>query len=87
MEAYKEAKTERRRSLKMSFEGDFGADAPNKKWLTDITQVPCKDGKLYLFSDDGLLCREEIVADGDGRQHERKLYKAPKENMQLKAGW
>lgn len=28
--------------------GDFSADAPNKKWLTDITQIPCKDGKLYI---------------------------------------
>ena len=28
--------------------GDFSADAPNKKWLTDITQTPCKDGKLYI---------------------------------------
>ena len=27
---------------------DFTADAPNCKWLTDITEVPCKDGKLYL---------------------------------------
>lgn len=27
---------------------DFTSDAPNCKWLTDITEVPCKDGKLYL---------------------------------------
>ena len=27
---------------------DFTAKAPNQKWLTDITQVPCKDGKLYI---------------------------------------
>lgn len=27
---------------------DFRADAPNAKWLTDITQVPCMDGKLYI---------------------------------------
>jgi transposase InsO family protein len=27
---------------------DFHADAPNQKWLTDITQVQCKDGKLYI---------------------------------------
>lgn len=27
---------------------DFTADAPNKKWLTDITEVPCIDGKLYV---------------------------------------
>ncbi len=27
---------------------DFSAEAPNEKWLTDITQVKCKDGKLYI---------------------------------------
>lgn len=27
---------------------DFTADAPNRKWLTDITQVQCKDAKLYI---------------------------------------
>ena len=27
---------------------DFTADAPNKKWLTDITEVPCRNGKLYV---------------------------------------
>lgn len=27
---------------------DFTADAPNQKWLTDITEIPCSDGKLYL---------------------------------------
>jgi len=27
---------------------DFTANAPNRKWLTDITQIPCQDGKLYL---------------------------------------
>lgn len=27
---------------------DFSADKPNQKWLTDITQVKCKDGKLYI---------------------------------------
>lgn len=27
---------------------DFSADAPNCKWLTDITEIPCMDGKLYL---------------------------------------
>ncbi|MEA4992590.1 MAG: IS3 family transposase [Oscillibacter sp.] len=24
------------------------ASAPNQKWLTDITQIPCMDGKLYI---------------------------------------
>ena len=27
---------------------DFTADAPNQKWLSDITEIPCRDGKLYL---------------------------------------
>ncbi len=27
---------------------DFTAERPNVKWLTDITEVPCQDGKLYL---------------------------------------
>jgi transposase InsO family protein len=27
---------------------NFTAAAPNRKWLTDITQVPCADGKLYI---------------------------------------
>lgn len=29
-------------------QGDFSAVAPNEKWLSDITEVPCSDGKLYL---------------------------------------
>ncbi len=27
---------------------DFHADEPFKKFLTDITEVPCRDGKLYV---------------------------------------
>ncbi|QHW34993.1 transposase family protein [Paenibacillus rhizovicinus] len=27
---------------------DFSSSAPNAKWLSDITEVPCSDGKLYL---------------------------------------
>ena len=27
---------------------NFTAAASNQKWLTDITQVPCADGKLYI---------------------------------------
>lgn len=27
---------------------DFTADAPLRKLLTDITQIQCKDGKLYV---------------------------------------
>jgi len=27
---------------------DFTAQSPNQKWLTDITEIACEDGKLYL---------------------------------------
>lgn len=27
---------------------DFTAEKPNQKFLTDITEIPCADGKLYL---------------------------------------
>lgn len=27
---------------------DFTAEKPNQKWLTDITEIPCIDAKLYL---------------------------------------
>lgn len=27
---------------------DFSALKPNEKWLTDITEIPCSDGKLYF---------------------------------------
>jgi transposase InsO family protein len=27
---------------------NFTAEKPNEKWLSDITEVPCNDGKLYL---------------------------------------
>jgi putative transposase len=29
---------------------DFRAKAPNKKWVADITYIPCREGKLYLAS-------------------------------------
>lgn len=31
---------------------DFTASAPNQKWLSDITEVPCSDGKLYVSAVD-----------------------------------
>lgn len=27
---------------------DFTAERPNQKWLSDITQIACSDGKLYI---------------------------------------
>ena len=39
---------------------NFTAAGPNQKWLTDITQIPCADGKLYVAA---VLdcCNGEIV--------------------------
>ena len=28
--------------------GDFTADKPNEKWLGDLTEIPCRNGKLYM---------------------------------------
>lgn len=27
---------------------DFSSENPNEKWLTDITEIPCSNGKLYV---------------------------------------
>lgn len=27
---------------------DFTAEKPNETWLTDITEIPCRDENLYL---------------------------------------
>lgn len=29
---------------------DFTASAPNRKWVADITYIPCRQGRLYLAS-------------------------------------
>ena len=29
---------------------DFQASAPNEKWVTDVTEFKCKEGKRYLIS-------------------------------------
>ncbi len=36
---------------------DFTAEAPNEKWLTDITEIKAWDGKVYLS-----VCVQLIVA-------------------------
>ena len=48
---------------------DFGADAPNEKWLTDITEIPCIDGKPCLVPGTRPL-RRQYSRVLDGRQHE-----------------
>lgn len=39
---------------------NFAVNEPNKVWVTDITYVPCREGKLYLASVLD-LCTKQIV--------------------------
>ncbi len=39
---------------------DFTVSAPNKVWVTDITYIPCREGKLYMATVLD-LCTREIV--------------------------
>lgn len=38
----------------------FVAEAPNKVWVTDITYIPCREGRLYLASILDLYTREIV---------------------------
>lgn len=38
----------------------FTTTAPNKVWVSDITQIPCREGKLYLANILDLYTREVI---------------------------
>jgi putative transposase len=39
---------------------DFKTTAPNKVWMTDITYVPCRQGRLYLASVMDLFTRKIV---------------------------
>jgi transposase InsO family protein len=39
---------------------NFKTDAPNKIWVTDITYVPCREGRLYLASVMDLYTRKIV---------------------------
>jgi hypothetical protein len=39
---------------------DFSADAPNQKWVTDITYIPTREGWLYLASVMDLYSRKIV---------------------------
>ena len=41
-------------------ERDFVADRPNHKWVTDLTEVPTDEGKLYLGAVQDLYSREVV---------------------------
>lgn len=51
---------------------DFNSDAPNKKWVTDITFIPTSEGWLYLAVVLDLFSRR-IVGWSMGRRLEKRL--------------
>jgi transposase InsO family protein len=53
-------------------ERDFAADAPNKKWVTDITYIATYEGWLYLA---GILdtYSRKIIGWAMGKQHDAEL--------------
>lgn len=59
---------------------DFSADAPNEKWLTDITEMKAADGKLYLSPVidcfDGMVVSWGISEHPDARLVNKMLEKA-----------
>ena len=64
--------------------GDFSSDAPNKKWLTDITQVPCKDGKLYIAPIMDYFAGEIITVAMDDNMKKELCIRALKEAYELR---
>ena len=55
-------------------ERDFAADAPNKKWVTDITYIATYEGWLYLA---GVLdtYSRKLIGWAMGKQHDAELVK------------
>lgn len=55
-------------------ERDFAADAPNKKWVTDMTYIATHEGWLYLA---GVLdtYSRKLIGWAMGKQHDAELVK------------
>lgn len=47
---------------------NFTADAPNQRWVADITEFPTGEGKLYLAAIRDLFHRGIVGWDTSGRQ-------------------
>ena len=60
---------------------DFTAKEANVKWLTDITQTPCRDGKLYITPRFG---GEIISLEMDDNMKKELCIKAAKEAYKLR---
>ncbi|MBI5524075.1 MAG: IS3 family transposase, partial [Desulfarculus sp.] len=55
---------------------DFEADAPNQKWVADITYIPTRDGWLYLAAILDLYSRYVVGWSMDGRMNRRLVLDA-----------
>ena len=53
---------------------DFTADAPNKKWLTDMTFIATREGWLYLAGVIDVYSRK-IIGWAMGKEHDAELVK------------
>lgn len=63
---------------------DFTAKEANVKWLTDITQTPCKDGKLYIAPVMDCFGGEIISLAMDSNMKKELCIKAAKEAYMLR---
>ena len=63
--------------------GDFTAKEANVKWLTDITQTPCRDGKLYIAPVMDCFGGEIINLEMDDNMKKELCIKAAKEAYKL----
>jgi transposase InsO family protein len=52
---------------------DFSADAPNQKWVTDITYIPTREGWLYLASVMDLYSRKIVGWHMGERMDQRRV--------------
>lgn len=63
---------------------DFTAKEANVKWLTDITQTPCRDGKLYIAPVMDCFGGEIISLAMDDNMKKELCIKAAKEAYKLR---
>lgn len=63
---------------------DFTAKEANVKWLTDITQIPCRDGKLYIAPVMDCFGGEIISLAMDSNMKKELCIKAAKEAYRLR---
>lgn len=62
---------------------DFTAKKPNEKCLTDITQIPCKGGKLYIAPIFDCFGGEIISLEMDTNMKKEKLYRMNTTKMKV----